>query len=295
MVCNRRQQIPALFISLAGIVWCALVANAVQEPYDIDLKELKRPPVRRAKELRPPHESKKSVSATPNAKGENSSYTVRPGDHLFLILMQRYGLSNKAAEQLIPEILRLNGIRKPESLSVGQRLTIPLPPATNTPSQSVRLKSPRSSQPESAEAQPNATDIPNVQEVVAPKSQPCLLAREVAEQLGVRVPSLSPLLDAESISISNDVLKMAVVCGLAPPEAYTLKRLLERQGVKLLVFKADEAPGTVIEGLAGSLGISFRLYSTNTAAELPPIYLFPAAISGKDLRLTIRPDIPASK
>lgn len=306
-VSDMRQQIRTLFISLAGIVWCAF-AGAAQEPYDLDLKELRRPPARRAKEQRPPQEPKKPVSAAPDAKGDNSSYTVRPGDHLFLILMHRYGLSNDAAEQLIPEVMRLNGIRKPKSLSVGQRLIIPLPPPTNTPSQHSRRKSRRSPQPETAAVQPqhaadtetaavqpHAADTTYARELVAPPSQPCLLAGEVAEQLGVRVPPLSPLLDAESISVSYDVLKMAVVCGRAPAETYTLGRLLAQHGVKLLAFKVDEAPRTVIEGLAGRLGISFRLSNDDTAAELPLTYTFPAAIAGKDLKLTILPDVPASK
>lgn len=292
-VSDVRQQIRTIFISLAGIVWYAFVAGAAQEPYDIDLKELRTPPAHRPKEHHPPQEPKKPESAAPDAKGDISNYTVRPGDHLFLILMHRYGLSNEAAEQLIPEILRLNGIRKPEGLSVGQRLTIPLPSPTNTQLHHSRRKSRRSPQPESVAVPPHATDTPHVREMVAPSGQPCLLAREVAEQLGVRVPAFSPLLDAESISVSNDVLKVAVVCGRAPAEAYTLERLLARQGVKLLAFKADEAPRSVIEGLAGRLGISFLLSSADTAAELPLTYIFPAANAGKDLVLTIRPDVPA--
>jgi hypothetical protein len=111
----------------------------------------------------------------------------------------------------------------------------------------------------------------------------------------VFVSPLSPLIDEESVSVSHDALKMVVVCGLAPAEAYTLERLLAMHSLKLLVFKADEGPRKVIEGLADRLGISFRLSNPDTATELPLTYFFPTAIAGKGLMLTIRPDIPASK
>lgn len=269
--------------------------NAAEEPYDIDLKELRRPPLRRAKEQRPPHKPMETVSAKPNTKRGSSSYTVRPGDHLFLILMQRYGLSNEAAEQLIPEIMRLNGIKKPGKLSVGQRLTIPLPAITDKPIQSNSQSSSSPPQPESETVPPDTNDTPHVRELVAIPARPCLLAREVAAQLGVRVTPFSTFMDAEGLSMSYSSLKIAVVFGLAPAEAYTLERLLALQGVKLLLFKGDEAPRSVIEGVAGALGIPFSLSDADAGAELPLTYLFPAAITGKDLRLTIRPDIPVSK
>jgi hypothetical protein len=191
--------------------------------------------------------------------------------------------------------MHLNGILKAESLSVGQRLIIPLPSskdtAPNTASQKNRQKSSRSTQPGSAKT----TDTPHLRKVVASASQPCPLARNVAEQLGVSVSAFFSFLDAESISVSYADLKVAVVCGLAPAEAYTLERLLARHGVKLLVFKGDETPRIVIEELANRLGISFRLSNPDTATELPLTYLFPTANSGKDITLTIRPDVTSSK
>lgn len=290
MGCDRRQQIQTLSILLAIIVLSVFEAGAVQEPYDIDLRELRRPPVRRTKDKIPPHESTKPVSVTPNTKGENSSYTVLPGENLFLILIQRYGLSNKAAEQLIPEIMRLNNIRKPESLSVGQCLIIPLPPAIGT-----ATKTDRSSKTKSADTPFHTTDTQHAREVAVAPSQPCRLASEVAEQLGVRVSALSPFIDAESISLSYKTLEVVTVCGLGTAEAYTLERLLARHKIKLLYFKADETPRNVIEGIAETLGISFDVLNSDTAVELPLTYLFHAVIDGKDLKLKIGPALPASK
>src|ERR1035437_8106033 len=97
------QQILTLFILLAGIACSSSVVGAAQESYDIDLKELRRPTVRRTKEplkegtvqepydidlnelRRPPvrrakEPQKKAESASPHAKGESSSYTVQSGD-----------------------------------------------------------------------------------------------------------------------------------------------------------------------------------------------------------------------
>jgi hypothetical protein len=235
------------------------------------------------------------VSTQSKAKGETSNYTVRPGDHLFHILMHRYGLSNTAAEMIIPEIMRLSGIQKPENLSVGQRLTIPLPLPSDTATQSRSKNSRNAPQPESAVEPPRVTRTPHMREIVARPSQPCLLAREVAEQLGVRIPSLSPLLNAESISVYSNEVKMAVVCDLSPAETYTLERLLAQQGAKILVLKADEMPRMVVEELVGRLKILFQLSNADTASNLPLTYLFPDAIAGEDLWLTIRPDVPASK
>lgn len=292
---NRRQQILTLLISLAGVLLCAFAVNAAEELYDIDLKELRRPPLRRAKEQQTPHKPVEPLSTTQDKKRGSSSYTVRPGDHLFIILMQRYGLSNEAAERLIPEIMRLNGIKKAERLSVGQQLTIPLPAVTDKPTQSNSQSSNAPSHPEPETVSPDANGTPHVRVLAAIPARPCLLAREVAEQLGVHVTPFSTFMDAEGLSMSYYAIKIAVVFGLAPAEAYTLERLLALQGVKLLLFKSDEAPRSVIEGVAGALGIPFRLSNADAAAELPLTYLFPAAISGKDLRLTIRPDIPVSK
>lgn len=296
ITCNKRLQIRTLSISLAGIMWCVCTAGASQEPYDLDLKELRRPPVRRAKDQGATHKPKVSVPASPAAGGENSSYTVRQGDHLFLILMQRYGLSNKAAEEIIPEIMRLNGIRRPESLAVGQRLIIPLPPITDAAAKTTSLSGQKqlpSPPPESAAEPPQPTDTNHVREIAVNPSRPCLLARDVAEQLEVRISALPPFIDAEGINMSYNVRKIAVVCGVEAAEAYTLERLLAGVGVKLLLFKEDETPRAVIEGVAGGLGIAFSVTAADTAAVLPLTYLFPAAIAGKDLRLTLRPGLPA--
>ena len=103
---------------------CAQAAAAGPGSFELDLKEL--PPV---KQSRPsPH-----TAAPRSGKGEasrlpagQSRYTVKPGDHIFKILMRDYGLSNRQAELLIPEIISLNNIADIKRLQVGQTLLIPL-------------------------------------------------------------------------------------------------------------------------------------------------------------------------
>lgn len=281
--CNKRRRILTLTILLAGIVCCVFTAGAALEPYDLDLKELQRPPVRRVKSQRQAHKPKLSATVPPVAGGKSSNYTVRKGDHLFLILMKHYGLSNKAAEELIPEIMHLNGMRRAESQSVGQRLIIPLPPVTDAAAEAAP-ENDRKALPSLQQA-----DTPFGREITVGSSSPCQLAREVAEQLNVQIAPLPPFIEAEGLNISCEVRKIAVVCGLEPAEAYTLERLLAQQDVKLLLLKNDETPKSVIEKMADVLGIPFSLAAADTSAGLPLTYLFPAAIAGKDLRLTLRP------
>lgn len=117
--------------------------HAAQPPFDIDLKELDRgtPAVspkaekKTTKNAKKP-ETKKAVPGATSAKGKAHHeaagseadyvrYTVKPGDHIFKILIVRFGMSNEAAEKLIPEIVRINNITNIKNLTVGRTLLIP--------------------------------------------------------------------------------------------------------------------------------------------------------------------------
>lgn len=139
---------------------------AEQNNFDIDIKELHHTPPKQSR--RAPHVKtrEKTVSADDSKEGF-SSYTVRPGDHLFLILMRHYGLSNNAAERLIPEVMRLNGIHNPHGLTVGKQLTIPLPQQQERTAKFARKKSAQTT-PE----QPSAQGETATQEQVARPEQP---------------------------------------------------------------------------------------------------------------------------
>lgn len=54
-----------------------------------------------------------------------STYVVKPGDHLFKILMHEYGLNNSQAEALIEKVKRDNDISDIRRLKIGQKISIP--------------------------------------------------------------------------------------------------------------------------------------------------------------------------
>jgi len=59
------------------------------------------------------------------AASPSSRYRVKPGDTLNLILMGRYGFSEREAEAMIPRVKQLNGISDIHALQVGRTITIP--------------------------------------------------------------------------------------------------------------------------------------------------------------------------
>lgn len=116
--------------------------HAAPPQYEIDLKELdrqkpapapkptkqelpakKQSPAKKRAPEEAPRPAKGATSAAP--KGEYVRYTVKPGDHIFKILMVNFGMSNEAAERLIPEIVRINDISNIKALTVGRTLLIP--------------------------------------------------------------------------------------------------------------------------------------------------------------------------
>ncbi|GFO58975.1 hypothetical protein GMST_13000 [Geomonas silvestris] len=102
-------------------------------PYDIDLKELDRsgtPPAKQEKKAKKKEAPVRSAKPSRgrhavSGEGEYGRYTVKPGDHIFKILVVRFGLSDEAAEKLIPEIIRINDVPDIKKLRVGSTLLIP--------------------------------------------------------------------------------------------------------------------------------------------------------------------------
>lgn len=104
--------------------------------FDIDVKELEHsgqgsPAKAEKKKAKKEKKNPAGSSGTGKAHkaatgdGEYVRYTVKPGDHIFKILVSRFGMSNEAAEKLIPEIVRINDISNIKSLTVGRTLLIP--------------------------------------------------------------------------------------------------------------------------------------------------------------------------
>lgn len=93
-----------------------------------------QPESKKAKKVtKAPKARKRATAAAGSGKVQKSSadgsdylcYRVKPGDHIFKILMGPFGMSNDAAERLVPEIVRINKIDNIKKLRVGQTLLIP--------------------------------------------------------------------------------------------------------------------------------------------------------------------------
>ncbi|QSV45840.1 LysM peptidoglycan-binding domain-containing protein [Geobacter benzoatilyticus] len=113
----------AVAIAVAAVAFCIVPpqARALDPRFDLDPDVLDKSaePSAGYKRGRPVRKIRSSAAGM-------SDYTVRPGDHIFKILMKEYDLSNAEAEALIPEVKRLNGISDIRRLQVGRSLRIPL-------------------------------------------------------------------------------------------------------------------------------------------------------------------------
>lgn len=106
-------------------------AEPASPSFEIDLNELKKAK-ESAKKLAPPQKSpapavsRQHSNAGKRVSGSVATYTVKQGDNLFKILMRDFGMSNREAELLIPEVVRINGLARSTSLTTGKQLSIPL-------------------------------------------------------------------------------------------------------------------------------------------------------------------------
>jgi len=269
---------------------------------ELDLKELRSPPpaVTHAPALRKRHVPAEKISEAADAgvSSQESIHVVRPGEHLFLILMKGYGLSNQAAERLIPEVMRLNLISSPAALKVGQRLRIPLPTKSasrTTPAARVEA-APRTPAPEAAPVTapparpaPAAAHAAGGSGITITAAPPCQLARDMVEKLGLQIPPPDRLKNLQTVSAAHAGRSVTVVCGLTLAERYTYERLLAHADLDILAFEGGESEERVVEKLATRLGLVFRKRDPD-AATLPLTYIFaPFGSWTTELALTIQP------
>jgi len=304
--------------------------TAAQGEFDIDLKELRHgganekpqyhpqpsPPasteidLRELRRIAPPLASKPAqrkrhvpTAAAPRnvESGRESIHLVQPGEHLFLILMKQYGLSNQAAEQLIPEIMRLNGITSPKGLKVGQRLRIPLAARDGKNSSIAREARPQTGQqttttlPDTAPAAAPEPAAPpsTVRSISIMSAPPCKLAHDILEPMGLLTSSSTRIQGAETVSAASAGRSITIACGLSKAEIYTYERLLARNGKQLVTFDGDESEDCVVEKLSTHLGLVFCKRDPDSAT-LPQTYVFaPFGTGSQELQLTIMPASPA--
>jgi len=279
---------------------------------EIDLKELRRiappqpaKPARSNQNSSPASGTDTSVATGP---GHESIHVVRQGEHLFLILMQHYGLSNRAAELLIPEVMRLNGVTSPKALQIGQRLRIPLPYKNSKKTAAPLAAEPEANLPAPAAvdvpASTAATEVPNSPAAAEPTpptlspmpdsisvtpAPPCVLAHDLLEKLGLLVPSAISIHGVETVSAASAGRSVTLACGLSEAEVYTYERLLNRNGRQLLSLDENESADCVVKKLASHLGLVFSKQD-NESESSPTSYCFePFAAWTHGLQLTITP------
>lgn len=275
----------------AAVMMMQQPAVAAPNDYEIDLRELRRPA---------PHRPAKAEAGKPAEPGQESFYVVKPGEHLFQILMKKYGLSDPEAERLIPKVMQLNGISSPKGLKVGQRLRIPLSategphraslpaptPAPLSPPAATTTSQPALAQVTTQASLPQPAAPPLAAEIISIISEsPCKLARNLEKKMGLTATSPPTISGVETAAATHAGQNVTAVCGLSEAERYTYERLLASSGTQLLFFDGDESADNVVEELADSLGLEYQKRATQ-----PLKYIFqPFGTRTQELHLTIFP------
>lgn len=287
-----------LHASIVAVSLFAGTFDAFAKPsgFELDLKELRStsPAPLRAPQARKQEPRKTVRSSAAVVHGESSSYTVQPGDHLFLILMRQYGLSNDAAERLIPEVMSINNIHNPRGLTRGMRLTIPLAARVKQMAEPVRIiekvavLKPAAEPPSPAVKPLRASAEPAHKGIEILAAPSCSLGKEFAEKFALLVPSIGIIQGFPNFTVSHAGLTLAVACGLSPEEAYTYAQLLARRNVQLLVFDEDEPHRRVIEKIANRLNLFYELDETAGRNKLPLKVRFTSVgADNREMKLTI--------
>ncbi|MDD2271840.1 MAG: LysM domain-containing protein [Desulfuromonadaceae bacterium] len=297
--------------------WVAPPQHNQQSPapasLEIDLKELRKiaPPLT-AKPTRNPHNTAPAAgtdTAAAHGSGQESIHVVLPGEHLFIILMKYYGLSNQAAELLIPEVMRLNGVTSPKALKIGQRLRIPLPYKNGkmaaTPlvtERETNLPAPAAvdipvstvatevlNSPAAAEPASSPSPIPAPDSITVTPAPPCVLAHDLLEKLGLLEPSTISIHGKETVSAASADRGIIVVCGISEAERYTYERLLNRNDKRFISLDEDEPAYCVVEKMASQLGLVFSKRGNESESSSTSYYFEPFAAWTHGIQLTIEP------
>ena len=250
--------------ALVAVTTPTLATGGGPPSYEIDLKDLeklKRTPGKTAPA------AKKSESSLRQAAGEQakaggpgegrSTYTVRPGDNLFKILMRDYGMSNREAELLIPEVIRMNNLASGTRLTVGSTLVIPAGAKGKTsPRGHAQASRPTHPKP-LAEREPAAADpAPTATPAAVPAApEPAAKTEAPVQPAPPEKPLVvSPITGSTTEQIVDGLLNALalpwkrdrVVEGEGPAGPYSIKvdRHLELSGRQIIVTTAPQDPFT---------------------------------------------------
>ncbi|SNB47550.1 LysM peptidoglycan-binding domain-containing protein [Geobacter sp. DSM 9736] len=286
----------------AGIIILLLLASplcaAATTSFELDLQDLDRvkpaPSPQKVRKLPPKPAPKRHDIVTRSSSG-HVKYTVKPGDHLFRILMKQFGLSNDSAERLIPEVARLNGISDIRQLSVGQVLLLPSRTGTKHPHEQRKLRQ-RGDSPQTAAGSTVTARAATAPPELEPDPEPAAYAAETAVPPAAeadpvpvkteKIPSTTreELIDGILAALAietreNEVLEANIggnplsvkvdrffiergrrfIVNCTPKDQfnYTLLRLLERDGYTLIDVEGSGF-NKVTEKLLSQLGRTYR-------------------------------------
>jgi LysM repeat protein len=253
--------------------------HAANAPYEIDIKDLdkqKAPQESQAKK----HENKPEKTSKGRPAGSRAGrdgyvrYTVKPGDHIFKILTVRFGLSEDAADRLVPEIKRINHVTDIKKLRVGQTLVIPASGKAEAHSGAEAGREPRV-EPAEAAAMLDAASRLEAQEPAAKETPP--RAPEPSETTAAPAPHHTPprpvpeptwvcsITDRDPGKVVDNVLNALsipwtrnkiIASGETAPNPYSIRvdRYFEYKGGRYIVNlgQADPYTYTLVRMLEGA-------------------------------------------
>jgi hypothetical protein len=216
----------------------------------------------------------------PAKSGNYTRYTVEKGDHIFKILMRHFGMSNAAAEALIPEVARLNGIPDIRKLAVGQTILVPArhshvatargPQDNEIPPQHSSAAEPPVQQPLSTAQTGEAPAGAAIAVRSISSKDPAALTDALLNILAVKTGK-DHLVEATAASkqalrlsakvdrfFESDGKHYMVSFSAAEPFTYTIYRLLELEGAKLIRIGQDADPKQVAKIILSAMDIPYR-------------------------------------
>lgn len=255
-----------LTCSLVALDFTTACAGGQAPQFEIDLKELdklKSSPMQAPSKKRGETSSKplsRSKAPTPAAAG-TTTYTVKPGDFLFKILMRDFGMSNREAELRIDDVMRANNLASSTRLTVGQKLVIPAqgqtapdrhtrpPEGRHAPRRPESAQKPAPAEPDQPATVPDTTSTASAP-VVAASTEPALPVAAIPEPVttdtlrlslhSVTGADLEQNLDLLLTALSVPWIKDRVIeekAGSSSPESFSIKvdRYLELNGKRYVL------------------------------------------------------------
>lgn len=192
-------------------------------------------------------------------------YTIRPGDHIYKILTERFGISSRRAEALIPRIKEINGITNTSGLQIGRNILLPLPVGTHLRKRHRAEAQAAPAQPEGAQTAPPAAAtaivaLPDGE--AAPVIDTILTSLAITWQQSHTITFTVGPANTSSLALTVDRYfqygenRYFVIAGGGDPRQATLIRLLEIAGYRRLVLPEQADRRQAAETLLHALGIS---------------------------------------